>query len=35
MILKQVKHIRKDHRRKGARKLYEMLQPFILEEQIK
>ncbi|MBK8485208.1 MAG: IS3 family transposase [Saprospiraceae bacterium] len=35
MILKQVKHIREDHRRMGTRKLYEMLQPFILEQQIK
>lgn len=35
MILQQVKHIRKNHRRMGTRKLYEMLQPFILEHQIK
>ena len=35
MIIQQVKHIRKNHRRIGTRKLYEMLQPFILEHQIK
>jgi putative transposase len=35
MIIKQVKHIRESHRRIGTRKLYEMIQPFILEQQIK
>lgn len=35
MILKKVKSIRQDHRRMGARKLYEMLQPFMLEQHIK
>jgi len=35
LILKQVIEIRKNHRRIGTRKLYEMLQPFMLEHQIK
>ncbi|MBK8482779.1 MAG: IS3 family transposase [Saprospiraceae bacterium] len=35
MIIKQVKHIRESHRRLGTRKLYEMIQPFMLEQQIK
>jgi putative transposase len=35
MILFQVRHIRECHRRMGTRKLYEMLQPFLLEHQIK
>lgn len=35
MILFQVRHIREFHRRMGTRKLYEMLQPFLLEHQIK
>ncbi len=35
MILKKVKCIRQDHRRMGTRKLYEMLQPSILEQHIK
>jgi len=35
MILKKVKSIRQDHRRMGARKPYEMLQPFMLEQHIK
>lgn len=35
LIIQQVKEIRKSHRRMGTRKLYEMLQPFILEHQIK
>jgi putative transposase len=34
-IIQEVKSIRKNHRRMGARKLYEMLQPFMLEHQIK
>lgn len=34
-IIQQVKSIRKSHRRIGTRKLYEMLQPFMLEHQIK
>jgi transposase InsO family protein len=35
LILQEVKNIRKNHRRIGTRKLYEMLQPFILEHKIK
>ena len=35
MVTQRVKEIRKNHRRMGSRKLYEMLQPFILEHQIK
>ncbi len=35
LILKQVKEIRSNHRKIGTRKLYEMLQPFMLEHQIK
>ncbi len=35
LIIQQVKEIRKRHSRMGTRKLYEMLQPFILEHQIK
>lgn len=35
MIIKQVKQIRESHRRIGTRKLYEMIQPFMLEQQIK
>lgn len=35
MILHQVKQIRASHRRMGTRKLYEKLQPFMLEHQIK
>lgn len=35
MIIHQVKHIRKNHRRIGTRKLFEMMQPFMLEHQIK
>ena len=34
-IIQQVKSIRKNHRRMGTRKLYEMLQPFMLEHHIK
>jgi transposase InsO family protein len=35
LVIQQVKSIRKNHRRMGTRKLYEMIQPFILEHQIK
>lgn len=35
LILHQVRKIRQDHRRMGTRKLYELLQPFLLCEQIK
>lgn len=35
MILQQVKQIRNNHRRMGTRKLYELLQPFLLEHQVK
>lgn len=35
LIIQMVKEIRKSHRRMGTRKLYEMLQPFILEHRIK
>lgn len=35
MILQQVRQIRRDHRRMGTRKLYELLQPFLLDNQIK
>lgn len=35
LIIQQVKEIRKRHSRMGTRKLYEMLQPFLLEHQIK
>jgi len=35
IILKQVNQIRKNHRRMGTRKLYELLQDFMLEHQIK
>lgn len=35
MILLQVRQIRKSHPRIGTRKLYNMLQPFLLAEQIK
>jgi transposase InsO family protein len=35
MILQQVRQIRQNHRRMGTRKLYELLQPFLLEHQIK
>lgn len=35
LIIKRVKEIRENHRRLGTRKLYEMLQPFLLEHQIK
>jgi putative transposase len=35
MILQQVRQIRKNHRRMGTRKLYELLQPFMLENDLK
>jgi len=35
LILQQVQAIRKDHRSMGGRKLYELLQPFLHEHQIK
>src|SRR5262245_17789290 len=35
LIIHQVKSIRKSHPRIGTRKLYEMLQPFMLEHGIK
>lgn len=35
MVLQKVRDIRKDHRRMGTRKLYEMLGPFMLEHGIK
>jgi len=35
IILKEVLNIRKYHQRMGTRKLYEKLQPFMLEHQIK
>lgn len=35
MIVQQVQHLRKYHRYMGGRKLYEKLQPFMLEHQIK
>ena len=35
LVLQQVKAIRKNHRRMGTRKLYEMMQPFMLEHSIK
>ncbi len=34
LVVRRVKEIRKNHRRIGTRKLYEMLQPFLLEHQI-
>jgi putative transposase len=35
LVLAQVRTIRRDHRAIGGRKLYELLQPFFLEHQIK
>ncbi len=35
VLLKEVLRIRKDHKRIGTRKLYEMLTPFMMEHQIK
>ena len=34
-VLQQVKNIRKNHRRIGTRKLFEMIQPFLLDHSIK
>jgi len=35
LVIQQVKNIRKNHRRIGTRKLFEMMQPFLLEHSIK
>jgi len=35
LVIQQVKNIRKNHRKIGTRKLYEMMQPYLLEHQIK
>ena len=35
LVIQQVKRIRKNHRRIGTRKLFEMMQPFLLEHSIK
>jgi putative transposase len=35
LVLQRVLEIRENHRHIGTRKLYEMLQPFLLEHQIK
>lgn len=35
LVIQQVKNIRENHRRIGTRKLYEMIQPFLLDHQIK
>lgn len=35
MVVRQVQQLRKHHRHMGGRKLYEKLQPFLLEHQIK
>lgn len=35
LVIQQVKNIRKNHRKIGTRKLYEMIQPYLLEHQIK
>jgi transposase InsO family protein len=35
LVMQQVKSIRKNHRRIGTRKLYEMIQPFMLDHHIK
>jgi transposase InsO family protein len=35
VLLKEVQHIRKDHKRIGTRKLYQMLTPLMMEHQIK
>ena len=35
LVIQQVKYIRKNHRRIGTRKLFEMMQPFLLEHSIK
>lgn len=35
LVLKQIINMKKDHRHMGTRKLYELIQPFLLEHQIK
>ena len=35
LVIQKVKNIRKNHRRIGTRKLFEMMQPFLLEHSIK
>lgn len=35
LVLKQIIDMKKDHRHMGTRKLYELIQPFLLEHQIK
>lgn len=35
LVLKEIKEIRKNHRNMGTRKLYELIQPFLLDHQIK
>jgi transposase InsO family protein len=35
LVIQQVKNIRKNHRSIGTRKLYEMMQPFMLEHSVK
>lgn len=35
LVIQRVKEIRENHRRMGTRKLYEMIQPFVLEHNIK
>ena len=35
LVIQQVKSIRKNHRRIGARKLFEMIQPFLIDHSIK
>lgn len=35
LVIQQVKNIRKNHQRIGTRKLYEMMQPFMLEHNVK
>jgi putative transposase len=35
LVIKEVKRIRQSHRYMGTRKLYEMIQPFLLDHQIK
>jgi putative transposase len=35
LVIQQVKNIRKNHRKIGTRKLFEMIQPYLLEHQIK
>ena len=35
LVIREVLRIRQTHRRMGGRKLYELLEPFMLEHQIK